>query len=107
MFFHLVCCRYESTIVAQFFGHTHKDHFELFYDDKSFKRPTSIAYIGPSVTTYAGLNPGYRIYTVDGLHENTTWVSETTALFANLFVLNRICHGCSATDSELGAYLMY
>ena len=26
--------RYESTIVGQFFGHTHEDEFEIFYDDK-------------------------------------------------------------------------
>ena len=34
----------------------------------------SIAYIGPSVTPYTHLNPGYRIYEVDGDHENSTQV---------------------------------
>lgn len=38
-------------------------------------RATSIAYIGPSVTPYYDLNPGYRIYYVDGDHEDTTRVS--------------------------------
>lgn len=34
----------------------------------------SIAYIGPSVTPFSHLNPGYRIYEVDGDHENSTQV---------------------------------
>ncbi|XP_019613437.1 PREDICTED: sphingomyelin phosphodiesterase-like [Branchiostoma belcheri] len=58
--------RYESTVAAQFFGHTHRDHFELFYDMKNRTRPTNIAYIGPSVTPYQYLNPGYKVYEIDG-----------------------------------------
>ncbi|XP_078571362.1 sphingomyelin phosphodiesterase-like isoform X2 [Branchiostoma floridae x Branchiostoma japonicum] len=58
--------RYESTVAAQFFGHTHRDHFELFYDMKNHTRPTNVAYIGPSVTPYMYLNPGYRVYEIDG-----------------------------------------
>ncbi|XP_015127559.1 sphingomyelin phosphodiesterase isoform X2 [Diachasma alloeum] len=57
--------RYESTITAQFFGHTHYDEFELFYDTDDLTRPVSVAYVGPSVTPYDNLNPGYRIYYVD------------------------------------------
>ncbi|XP_059480867.1 sphingomyelin phosphodiesterase isoform X1 [Neocloeon triangulifer] len=64
--------RYESTITAQFFGHTHFDEFELFYDSTDASRVTSIAYIGPSVTPYYDLNPGYRIYYVDADHAHTT-----------------------------------
>lgn len=69
--YHRIVNRYESTITAQFFGHTHQDEFLVFYDDedvantsKTFNdfRPTSVAYIGPSVTTFGGVNPGYRIY---------------------------------------------
>lgn len=29
-----IIARYESTITAQFFGHTHYDEFEVFYDPK-------------------------------------------------------------------------
>ena len=29
----LIIRRFESTIRAQFFGHTHADEFEIFYDD--------------------------------------------------------------------------
>ncbi|KFM77578.1 Sphingomyelin phosphodiesterase, partial [Stegodyphus mimosarum] len=67
--------RYESTVMAQFFGHTHKDEFEIFYDKSGPKpRPTNIIYIGPSVTTYDGVNPGYRIYTVDGNYPRSSRV---------------------------------
>ncbi|KAF4523493.1 hypothetical protein B566_EDAN004563 [Ephemera danica] len=64
--------RYESTITAQFFGHTHFDEFELFYDATDKGRVSSVAYIGPSVTPYYDLNPGYRIYYIDADHPQTT-----------------------------------
>lgn len=63
--------RYEATITAQFFGHTHYDEFELFYDERNRHRVTNIAYIGPSVTSYYKLNPGYRIYTIEGDYANS------------------------------------
>eukprot|EP00062_Callorhinchus_milii_P026360 gi/632988372/ref/XP_007883075.1/ PREDICTED: sphingomyelin phosphodiesterase-like [Callorhinchus milii] len=58
--------RFEGTISAQFFGHTHMDEFEVFYDEETLSRPVSTAFICPSVTTYINLNPGYRIYVTDG-----------------------------------------
>lgn len=64
--------RYEATIAGQFFGHTHFDEFEVFYDETYRGRASSIAYIGPSVTPYYGLNPGYRIYHVDGNYAAST-----------------------------------
>jgi sphingomyelin phosphodiesterase len=70
--YYAIISRYESTITAQFFGHTHFDEFELFYDTQDLGRPVSIAYIGPSVTPYYDLNPGYRIYYVDGDREHST-----------------------------------
>ncbi|XP_031847161.1 sphingomyelin phosphodiesterase isoform X1 [Nomia melanderi] len=70
-YYHIIN-RYESTITAQFFGHTHYDEFQLFYDTTDLGRALSIAYVGPSVTPYADLNPGYRIYYVDGDHPKTT-----------------------------------
>jgi hypothetical protein len=63
---HFIRDRYEATIASQFFGHTHFDEYEVFYDEVYRGRASSIAYIGPSVTPYYGLNPGYRIYHVDG-----------------------------------------
>jgi hypothetical protein len=47
--------RYENTITAQFYGHTHYDEFEVFYDTEDLSRPTNIGYIGPSVTPYYDL----------------------------------------------------
>ncbi|CAO1430795.1 unnamed protein product, partial [Diamesa tonsa] len=70
--YYRIISRYESTITAQFFGHTHFDEFEVFYDLEDAIRATGVAYIGPSVTPYYDLNPGYRIYYVDGDHDAST-----------------------------------
>lgn len=80
--YYTIINRFESTITAQFFGHTHFDEFELFYDEYNPHRVTNIAYIGPSVTSYYKLNPGYRLYTIEGEYEGSrklvidheTWV---------------------------------
>ncbi|XP_075054548.1 sphingomyelin phosphodiesterase [Mixophyes fleayi] len=66
--------RYESTIVGQFFGHTHLDEFEIFYDEETLSRPVSVAFIAPSVTTYFDLNPGFRVYLIDGQYPNSSHV---------------------------------
>lgn len=69
--YHRIVNRFESTIVGQFFGHTHADSFKLYFDD-SYSRPTNVLFIGPGVTSYQGYNLGYRIYVVDGYHGNST-----------------------------------
>lgn len=61
--------------MAQFFGHTHFDEYEVFYDSEQLKRPVSVGYIAPSITTWIDVNPAYRIYYVDGDHQQTTRVS--------------------------------
>jgi len=75
--FNQIINRYEHTVTAQFYGHTHVDEFEIFYDLENRTRPINIAYIGPSVTTYYGLNPTYRIYEVSGetgmVLDHETW----------------------------------
>ena len=93
--------RFESTIRGQFFGHTHQDSWQVFFDDDNRTRATkydkltlpvehralmtlfqlSIAYMGPAVTTYQGLNLGFRIYTMDGDYNGTTNVSIYYCLF--------------------------
>jgi len=65
--------RFHDTIAAQFFGHTHHDHFSLFYDIQTSKIPNNIAYIAPSVTTFNYMNPGFRTYDIDGGNEDSTW----------------------------------
>lgn len=40
-------------------------------------RSNNVAYVGPSVSPYYDLNPGYRIYYVDGDHDKSTRVGKT------------------------------
>ena len=57
-----------------------------------------MAYVGPSVTPYYDLNPGYRIYYIDGDHKSTTRVSasENEGIHVNcmdiLFSVNSTAH---------------
>ena len=74
--------RFESTVAAQFYGHTHKDEYKIFYDTVNVTRPVNVAWIAPSLTTYSKLNPGYRTYTIDGQRSGSTWVSSFA--FANI-----------------------
>ncbi|XP_077989820.1 sphingomyelin phosphodiesterase-like [Glandiceps talaboti] len=64
--YYTIINRYESTVAGQFFGHTHTDSFEIFYDEDTFSRPLSVAYIAGSVTTQPTMNPAYRVYDIDG-----------------------------------------
>ncbi|XP_062576027.1 sphingomyelin phosphodiesterase-like [Saccostrea cucullata] len=75
--------RYENVIAGQYFGHSHTDWYEVFYDDVTFKRPTSVLYIPGSVTTFADLNPGFRIYDNDGIYKGSSW---TTLDFTNYYL---------------------
>ncbi|XP_033465658.1 sphingomyelin phosphodiesterase [Epinephelus lanceolatus] len=70
-YYHIVN-RYESTITGQFFGHTHMDEFQMFYDEETMTRPLGVAFIAPSVTTYVNLNPGFRVYYVDGNYQGSS-----------------------------------
>ncbi|XP_019869061.1 sphingomyelin phosphodiesterase [Aethina tumida] len=70
--FNRIVNRYENIITGQFYGHSHADEFEVFYDMPENSRATNVAYLGPSVTTYDNYNPAYRIYYVDGDHNATT-----------------------------------
>lgn len=38
--YYAIINRYESTITAQFFGHTHYDEFEVFYDPNDLSKST-------------------------------------------------------------------
>jgi len=84
--------RYESTVAAQFFGHTHAEEIKIFYETTGTEsRATNVAFIGGSLTTYDGINPGYRVYTVDGERPNSsfavldyiTWYTNLTEANAN------------------------
>lgn len=88
-------CAFCYSSVAQFYGHTHQDEFEIFYDSDGDNlindqpRPTNIAYIAPSVTTFAHVNPGYRVYTVDGDYQNSSYaVIDHATYYLNLTEAN-------------------
>ncbi|XP_074467927.1 sphingomyelin phosphodiesterase [Sebastes fasciatus] len=70
-YYHIIN-RYESTVTGQFFGHTHLDEFQMFYDEATMTRPLGVAFIAPSVTTYINLNPGFRVYYVDGNYQGSS-----------------------------------
>lgn len=81
--------RYESTIVGQFFGHDHSDTFKMFYDEETMTRPLGVAYIPGSITTYSYLNPGFRIYEIDGNYTGASWiVQDYTNYYLNLTSAN-------------------
>lgn len=85
--------RFESTVMAQFHGHTHNDHFQVYYDETG-SRATNIAFISPSVSTYTWLNPGYRLYTVDSGHEAESYrVLDTETFVFDLSTANKLGRG--------------
>ncbi|KAK6192488.1 hypothetical protein SNE40_003944 [Patella caerulea] len=65
--------RYESIIQGHFNGHSHDDFFTVFYDEVNFTRPISTGFVAGSGTTYSNLNPGFRIYTIDGNYTGSSW----------------------------------
>ncbi len=68
--------RFQNTIVNQFYGHTHKDEFKVFYDTVTGtgNQPISFGFVTPSVTPHTNVNMAYRIYTIDGEYEGSTRV---------------------------------
>ncbi|CAF1539956.1 unnamed protein product, partial [Didymodactylos carnosus] len=87
--FYKIINRYENTISGQFYGHTHNDEIIMFYDEIDKIRPVSMAYVTPSLTTFSFLNPGYRIYTADGDHVNSTfWILDHRTVIMNLTATN-------------------
>jgi len=59
--------RYDATIAAMFFGHTHKDEFEITYSDyttQSAETAVMMSYICPALTPTSG-EPAFRVYSVD------------------------------------------
>ncbi|CAG9854051.1 unnamed protein product [Phyllotreta striolata] len=54
--------RFANTIAAQFNGHTHRDHFSIYYDSKNVSN--NVVINGASLVT-DGAYPNFKIYTVD------------------------------------------
>ncbi|KAI9297579.1 sphingomyelin phosphodiesterase [Neoconidiobolus thromboides FSU 785] len=83
--FHQIVNRYSHLIKGQFYGHTHLDQFQLFYQSNQTKQENTainIAYINPSVTTFKNINPGFRIYEVGatnyGIYDSLTYIWDLT-----------------------------
>ncbi|KFY73640.1 hypothetical protein V499_06292 [Pseudogymnoascus sp. VKM F-103] len=65
--FNKIVNRYDATIAAMFYGHTHVDEFEISYSDyanRNADTAVAMSYIAPSMTPTSG-SPTFRVYTVD------------------------------------------
>ena len=73
-------CRFESTITGQFFGHTHQDSWQVFFDDSNRTRATkSVGLDSPHITIIAMVTISFRANFVNPcLHKNCL---ESTATF--------------------------
>jgi sphingomyelin phosphodiesterase len=88
-----------TTLAGVFFGHTHRDQFQIFYDylpDSTitkdgttyrnttmvdYGKPLAMGFIGPSITPLTGYNAGYQLYQVDA---KTFSVTGVQTYFANM-----------------------
>lgn len=77
--------RYSETISALFFGHTHKDQFQVSYsdyDNRNSDTASAIGYVAPSLTPTSGL-PAFRVYEIDpetyAVLDYTMYVANITA----------------------------
>mmetsp|Transcript_9201 Transcript_9201/g.9161 ORF Transcript_9201/g.9161 Transcript_9201/m.9161 type:complete len:420 (+) Transcript_9201:430-1689(+) len=67
--------RYSNIIAGQFYGHTHNDEWHINRGIKT-NEPLSVQWVAPSVTTYQGLNPSFRIYEADTVTKLVTDVHQ-------------------------------
>ncbi|KAI0702327.1 sphingomyelin phosphodiesterase [Cytidiella melzeri] len=82
-YFDQILQRYQITIAAQFFGHSHKDQFEIGYSDwnnQTAETANIISFIGPALTPTSG-NPAFKLYDVD---PDTFEVMDMKVYFANI-----------------------
>ncbi|KAI5924376.1 putative acid sphingomyelinase [Camillea tinctor] len=83
-YFDQIVNRYEGTIAAMFFGHSHLDEFEITYADyaqRTYANARVTSYVAPSLTPTSG-HPAFRVYTVDpetyGVLDATTYIANTS-----------------------------
>ncbi|TKA35481.1 hypothetical protein B0A54_12141 [Friedmanniomyces endolithicus] len=97
--FHSIVARFSpSTIAGVFFGHTHQDNKQLFYDFAStnssspssdvrnytalnYDAPLMVAWVGPSIVPLTNYNAGWSVYSVDAV---TFEVVNAQVYFANI-----------------------
>jgi len=76
--------RFRDTILAQFYGHTHRDEWRVIYSLARPDDPIGIQYIGPSITPFTENNPAYRIYHQD----NQGYIEDSETYYFNLTEAN-------------------
>ena len=92
-----------TTLAGVFFGHTHEDQLQIFYDYLpnstttkngttyrnttlvDYSKPLTMGFIGPSITPLTGNNAGYQLYQVDA---KTFEVTGIQTYFANVSEAN-------------------
>lgn len=83
-YFDSIIQRFQGTVAGVFYGHTHKDEFEIAYSNYSAPRSaasaTMVSYIAPALTPTSG-NPTFRVYDVDPV---TFGVLDYTVYYANM-----------------------
>lgn len=88
--FYQIVDRFNNTIRATFFGHTHADELGVFYTNngtvQNAQTAASVAYIMPSITTYTNLNAGFRYYLVD---PETFDIMDSVNFYANVSNTNQ------------------
>ncbi|TKA69244.1 hypothetical protein B0A55_04269, partial [Friedmanniomyces simplex] len=99
--FHSLVARFSpATIAGVFFGHTHEDEKQLFYDfantdtsnssssgavrnytNLDYDAPLMVAWIGPSIVPLTNYNAGWSVYSVDS---STFEIINAQVYFANI-----------------------
>ncbi|KAH7102564.1 sphingomyelin phosphodiesterase [Auriculariales sp. MPI-PUGE-AT-0066] len=89
--FYQIVDRYSPHVIANiFFGHTHEDHFSIYYTNnatvKTAATAMAVSWIGPSITPLKHLNSGFRVYEVDSgsfeIMDAHTWISNVSSFSA-------------------------
>lgn len=75
--------RFRNVILGQFFGHTHFDEFQIFFNGT---KAINLAYLAPSQTSVDGLNPAYRIYEID---DETNLLVDHVTFYADIEKANK------------------
>ncbi|KAF7344826.1 Saposin B-type domain-containing protein [Mycena venus] len=75
--------RYKNTIAGQFFGHSHKDQFEIAYSnysEQTAQNAVGVGLVAPALTPTSG-NPAFKIYDID---PDTYEVMDARVIFTNI-----------------------
>lgn len=76
--------RYQSTIVAQFYGHVHHDFFKLFMNTNN-TAATGVMFSFPAVTAYSNTNPAVKLVKYD---KNTLDLIDIVTFYGNMTEAN-------------------